>query len=118
MLNEICALTIKVKDIQESLYFYSELLGFQVSKYYGESIVSLQHKDLPIILEKANDLHLPPKGNVLPALVSEKLDEDIQALREKGVTVIFDEPKPCPPGRYTVIEDPTGNQIEILEFSK
>ncbi|HWO74968.1 MAG TPA: VOC family protein [Bacillus sp. (in: firmicutes)] len=118
MLNEICVLTIRVKDIEESLKFYTEVLGFRVGKHYGDSIVSLQHKTFPIILEKAPDVYHPPKGNVLPALVSEKLDEEVKYLREKGVKVLFNEPKPCPPGRFIVIEDPTGNEIEILEFSK
>lgn len=110
-------LTIKVADIEESLTFYTKALGFKINKYYGESIVSLQHKEFPIILEKAPDAHHKPKQNVLPGLVSINLDQDIASLRAKGVTVVFDEPKPCPPGRYTVIEDPTGNQIELIEFS-
>ncbi|PWW25501.1 hypothetical protein DFO73_113100 [Cytobacillus oceanisediminis] len=31
-----------------------------------------------------------------------------------SIKVLFDEPQPCPPGRYFVIEDPSGNQIEIV----
>lgn len=50
-------------------------------------------------------------------MLSENLDKDIEDFKTQGVKIIFDEPKPCPPGRYTIIEDPAGNQIEIVEFS-
>ncbi|GAA0323931.1 hypothetical protein GCM10008967_13090 [Bacillus carboniphilus] len=117
MLNEMCVLTVKVANIKESIQFYTEVLGFEVNKHYGDCIVSLNHKEIPIVLEEAPDVELQPKQNVLPGFVSSNLDQDIEVLRSKGVKILFDEPRPCPPGRYTVIEDPTGNQIELLEFS-
>ncbi len=45
------------------------------------------------------------------------IENDFNQLKDKGVKIISSEPQPCPPGRYFVIEDPSGNQIEIVEFS-
>ncbi|MES1043341.1 hypothetical protein FOA22_02290 [Heyndrickxia oleronia] len=63
-------------------------------------------------------MHTNTKSYVLPGIISKNLDEDIKYLKAKQVKLIFDEPRPCPPGRYTIIEDPTGNQLELIEFSK
>ncbi len=115
MLNKICVLTVKVKDMKEAIEFYTHVLGFEVSKHYGDKIVSLVHGELPIVLEESD---IPHAGNqVLLGILSENIEEDFLQLKEKGITVQFDEPQPCPPGRYFIIEDPSGNQIEIIEFS-
>lgn len=117
MLNKVCVITIRVPNLENAIDFYSEILGFKVSKYYGEKIASLQHGDIPIILEECGSAVQNPKQNVLIGLISRDLDLDILELKKKGVDFLFDEPKPCPPGRFIIIKDPTGNQIELVEFS-
>lgn len=117
MLNKVCVLSVRVKDLQESIDFYSNVLGFKLSKYYGDKIVSLQHNEIPIVLEEDENTIHHPMQNVFLGIQSEDLDKDIAHFKSKSVKILFDEPRPCPPGRYTIIEDPTGNQIEIVEFS-
>lgn len=116
MLNKVCVLTVQVTNLEEAIRFYTEVLKFQVNKRYGEKIVSLV-QDIPLILEETETVTLNNSQPVLLGLLSENLDEDIKYLTGKGVKILFDEPKPCPPGRYTIIEDPSGNQIELVEFS-
>ncbi|PKR76770.1 hypothetical protein CEY16_13195 [Halalkalibacillus sediminis] len=116
MLNKVCVITVKVEKMDEAIDFYTKVLGFQVDQRYGEKIVSLEHEGLPIVLEeistgKSND------QSVLFALYSDDLDGDIQHLEFHETKILFNHPEPCPPGRYTIIEDPSGNQIEIVEFS-
>lgn len=117
MLNQVCVLTVKVDNMKNAIDFYTNVLDFKVSKHYGESIVSLLHKGIPIVLEETQMDHQESNQNVLLGILSENIDDDFSLLKSKGVKVLFDEPKPCPPGRYFVIEDPAGNQIEIVEFS-
>ncbi|WLD94667.1 VOC family protein [Alkalihalobacillus sp. AL-G] len=117
MLNKICVLTVKVHNMNEALDFYTNVLGFKVSKRYGEKIVSLVNTDYPIVLEEEEGRSSRSGQGVLFGLVSENLNEDIEFLKSKGAPVMFDEPRPCPPGLYTVIKDPSGNEIELLEFS-
>ncbi|MEH7123877.1 VOC family protein [Bacillus sp. JJ1773] len=118
MLNKVCVLTVRVKNLQESVDFYTNVLGFEVSKYYGDKIVSLKHDEIPVVLEEDEEAYQEPKQNVLLGVLSKDLDKDISDFKSKGVKILFDEPRPCPPGRYTIIEDPVGNQIEIVEFSE
>jgi lactoylglutathione lyase len=116
MLNQVCVLTIKVNDMEKGVAFYTEMLDFNVSKKYGDNIISLEHNGLPLILEKTDDSDKPVGSNVLFAIQSSNIQEDFKKLQEKGVKIISEEPMPCPPGYYFVIEDFCGNQLEILEF--
>ncbi|MCM3575727.1 VOC family protein [Mesobacillus subterraneus] len=117
MLNKVCVLTIKVEDMEKALQFYTKVLDFEVSKHYGENIVSLVHNEIPIVLEKCDEATSAGGQKVLLGILSDNLDEDVNRLREKGAKILFDESMPCPPGRYNMIEDPFGNQLELVEFS-
>jgi lactoylglutathione lyase len=117
MLNKVCVLTIKVGDMEKALEFYTKVLDFDVSKHYGENIVSLVHNEIPIVLEKSDEESTSASQKVLLGILTENIDEDVKFLRGKGAKILFDESKPCPPGRYNVIEDPFGNQLELVEFS-
>ncbi len=118
VLNKVCVLTVNVNDMKEAIDFYTRVLDFEVSKRYGETIVSLVHNGLPIVLEEKKGSGQAGSGqSVLPGILSEAIEKDFELLKSKGAVMIFDEPKPCPPGRYFVIEDPSGNQIEVVEFS-
>jgi lactoylglutathione lyase len=115
MLNQVCVLTIKVSDMDKGVAFYTETLDFKVRKKYGENIISLEHNGLPLILEKAEDNALP-SSTVLLAIQSNDIQKDFQRLKSSGVKVISNKPMPCPPGYYFIIEDSSGNQLEIVEF--
>ncbi|CAM3378791.1 hypothetical protein GCM10009865_21190 [Aeromicrobium ponti] len=115
MLNKLCVLTVKVDNLQAAIKFYTEILDFEISKHYGEKIASLVHSEVPIVLEETEAEKRD--SNVLPGILSKDINRDFSRMKEAGVKVLFDEPQPCPPGRYFVIEDPSGNQIEIVEFS-
>jgi lactoylglutathione lyase len=117
MLNKVCVLTIKVVDIEKALEFYTQVLDFEVSKHYGENIVSLVHNEVPIVLEKSDEESTSGSQKILLGILSENIDEDVERLRKKEAKILFDESRPCPPGRYNVIEDPFGNQLELVEFS-
>ncbi|KAF0824779.1 VOC family protein [Cytobacillus firmus] len=115
MLNQLCVITIKVTDLKSAVNFYTEVLDFKVPKHYEDKIVSLVHNDVPVVLEESADEKTG--SNVLPGILSKNIESDFSKMREAGVKMLFENPQPCPPGRYFIIEDPSGNQIEIVEFS-
>ncbi|WP_053216025.1 VOC family protein [Guptibacillus hwajinpoensis] len=117
MLNQVCVLTIKVKEMKESLSFYTEVFDFTVSKKYSEKIVSLVHKNIPIVLEEDNSINLSDSKSVLLGISSKNIGHDFKLLKNRGANVLFDEPEPCPPGLYFIVEDPSGNQLEVVEFT-
>jgi lactoylglutathione lyase len=117
LLNKVCVLTIKVDNLDTAIEFYTKVLDFEVSKLYGEKIVSLVHNHVPIVIEESDIPSANQGQSVLLGILSKNLDEDLSILKTKGAKILFDEPQPCPPGRFTIIEDPSGNQIELVEFS-
>lgn len=116
MLNQVCVLTIKVNDLEKAVEFYTKILDFNVEKRYGDTIIQLTHHGLPFILEKGDATTPPSSSNVLLAIQSSNIQEDFHQLREKGVKLLFHEPQPCPPGYFFIIEDYSGNQLEIVQF--
>ncbi|MGP4071583.1 VOC family protein [Piscibacillus sp. B03] len=58
------------------------------------------------MLEEHSDLDT--SNNVVLALQSDNIDQDISKLKANGITFLHD-PKPCPPGRFTTLTDPNGN---------
>jgi lactoylglutathione lyase len=116
MLNQVCVLTIKVNDMEKGVQFYTEKLDFKVLKKYGENLISLEHNGLPLILEKTERNDGAASSNILLAIQSSNIQQDFEKLRDKGVKIISEEPMPCPPGYYFVIEDNSRNQLEIVEF--
>lgn len=118
MKNQICVVTIYVPDLQQAIEFYTNTLNFEVNKYYGEKIVSLQNGTLPFILEeKQGELSpdIKPFGVVL-ALQTKNIEEKLAHLKSKSVHFIVDEPTTCPPGKFISFTDPFGNIIEYLQF--
>ncbi|MBB6452707.1 putative enzyme related to lactoylglutathione lyase [Salirhabdus euzebyi] len=117
MLNTVCVVTIKVKNMIEAVHFYTNILDFHISKKYSEKLVSLVHEHVPIILEEVDE-EKQIGNNILLGLQSKDIEEDVKRLKGYGVHVLFDEAMPCPPGKYNVFLDPSGNQIELLQFLK
>jgi lactoylglutathione lyase len=116
MLNQVCVLTIKVKDMEEGVDFYTNILDFKVAQRYGDTIIRLEHNGVPLILEKAAKQDTTTSTKVLLGIQSQNIQGDFQRLQEKGVSILSSKPLPCPPGFYFVIEDYSGNQLEIVEY--
>lgn len=115
----LCMISIKVNDVEKTVKFYCDGLGFNLEKYYGENIVELNFDGHSIILEKVekmNTLNYFENAQTVIGIRSNNLSSDMKILQERGVELLFKEPQNCPPGIFNVIQDPSGNHIEILEF--
>lgn len=116
----ICVVSVNVADMETARRFYCGILGFEISKVYSEEIISLKHEGIALILQKAErntEVDYPHEAQVIIGLQTDDVRSDIAKYRSQGVQVIFDTPKPCPPGLYSAIRDPFGNVIELLEFT-
>ncbi|AXI07716.1 VOC family protein [Oceanobacillus sp. 143] len=121
MNSSLCMISIKIQDIETAKHFYCETLNFKVERAYGDDIVELSLEGFPIILEKVsnpNTLVYEDNSQVVIGLKTEDIQSDILYLKEKGAKLLYETPQKCPPGHFTVIEDPFGNKIELLEFAK
>lgn len=119
-MQSVCVISIYVSNMVLAKQFYSDKLGFEISQEYDESLVSLKHEGVPVILcqvEHNVQSNYPNQSQVVLGLQTDNLIQSIAELKALGIEVIYDTPQPCPPGFYSAIRDPFGNVIEILEFS-
>ena len=111
-----------VKDVDASLPFY-EALGFSVKERWGPPFVMLSRDDLTLWLSGPGtsaskplaDGSIPVPGgwNRLVIEVA-SLESAIQAIRPTGAK-FRSEPVQGPGGQQVLVEDPSGNPIELFE---
>lgn len=118
-MSQICVVGIYVPELQKAIAFYRDILGFEVEKEYGETIVSLKHGDLPLILEQSNEAKTNLENGVSGVVLTfstNDIDETLRDLNSNGVDVLSTEPEDCPPGKFIRFKDPFGNILEYLQF--
>lgn len=127
MLLHIEHITILVKNQDEALNFYKDILGFEVlnDTMYGQDYrwieIALQREGTAkIVLVKADT---PEKeklvgkqvgSHVLLTLQTDNLEHDYQKLKSKGVR-FQGEPRMVPWGKEVVFEDLYGNRFDLVE---
>jgi catechol 2,3-dioxygenase-like lactoylglutathione lyase family enzyme len=115
-----------VRDLEASLEFYRELLGFEVEMHPGPGFASLTRGDLRLFLNS----HQAPGGGAtreMPdgavpepggwnriQLVVRDLDREIERLRPLGAR-FRNEVVQGRGGRQILLQDPSGNLIELFQ---
>jgi catechol-2,3-dioxygenase len=109
-----------VKEIEESVAFYHEVLGFSVSKE-ATGFAALVRNDLTLFL------NVPGAGSAGRAggdprpggwcrfqVQTKDLDSMVSNLKSKGASFRGNIAE-APAGRQILLEDPSGNVVEIFE---
>ncbi|MCA1032535.1 VOC family protein [Bacillus timonensis] len=102
-----------VKNLEESLEFYRETLGFEEAWREGEHTVALKlpNSDIQLLIEN-DELEFSAGGVFL-------VDSVDAFFRENNDKLEFvKEPVDIPPGRYAIYKDNSGNHLRIIDFSK
>jgi catechol 2,3-dioxygenase-like lactoylglutathione lyase family enzyme len=114
-----------VEDVDAAIAFYTERLGFEVVMHPAPPFAMLARGELRLMLSAPGggpgggaampDGSLPRPGgwNRFQIEVSD-LDAQVQALREAGVT-FRNQIVEGVGGRQILIEDPSGNCVELFE---
>jgi lactoylglutathione lyase len=119
-MSQVCVISIYVPNLQDAIRFYTTVLGFEVNKQYGPKIVTLDHGNLPIVLEESEKLSYTSAGNASEIVLGLKTDDihrTVEILKDHDVEFIIDEPTDCPPGKFISFRDPFGNKFEYLQFN-
>jgi catechol 2,3-dioxygenase-like lactoylglutathione lyase family enzyme len=111
-----------VNDVDEALRFYTAL-GFAVTNHWGPPFAMMQREDLTLWLSgpessarrPLSDGTAPVPGgwNRLVITVA-SLDETISSLEASGLKR-RSEPVTGPGGKQVLIEDPSGNSVELFQ---
>jgi catechol 2,3-dioxygenase-like lactoylglutathione lyase family enzyme len=112
-----------VNDIDKSVDFYRSRLDFAVDKHNPGKFAALKRGDLDLFLNapgagsagKAGG-HPEPGGWSRFMVVTEDLDGMISTLKKSGSTFRGDIAE-AGAGRQILLEDPSGNVIELFEYA-
>lgn len=109
--------TLIVKDIDESVEFYTKNLGFEVDSEYNlpvATIVVLKGEGetlVELIEDKTNNPGLYSIG-----MEVEDIDKTFKDLKNKGIEFSL-EPTEITIGKMATFQDPNGANIVIIEYS-
>ena len=111
-------------DIDESVDFYRDRLGFSVEKHIPGRFAELAREDLHLFLNapgagsagKAGGTPEPGGWNRF-MIVTDDLDGMIDELREAGAR-FRGQVAEAGAGRQILLQDPSRNVIELFEYSK
>jgi catechol 2,3-dioxygenase-like lactoylglutathione lyase family enzyme len=115
-----------VKDVQESVDWYTQHLGFNVLSNAAPAFADVERGALRVLLsgEKSSAGRPMPDG-AKPApggwnrfeLVVDDIEAEVEKLRASGLT-FRNEIVRGPGGAQILLEDPSGNVIELFEPKK
>ena len=112
-----------VNDVDESVPFYRDRLGFSVAKHNRGKFAALQLDDLHLFLNAPGAGSAGKAGgNPKPGgwsrfmIVTKTLDSMIDELRNAGATFRGDVAE-AGAGRQILLQDPSGNVVELFEYA-
>lgn len=114
-----------VTDVDSSVDFYTKMLGFEVDKHVKSAFAALTLGNLRLYINKpgaGGAGHAMPDG-VMPApggwnrfqLEVNNLEEAVEDLKKEGAK-FRNEIVQGIGGKQILLEDPSGNLIELFEF--
>ncbi|MPN46473.1 hypothetical protein SDC9_194059 [bioreactor metagenome] len=113
--------TITVKNMEESLRFYQEIVGLPLSRRAGGpgmEIIFLGEGETKVELiynEKTTDVNVGP--DISLGFKVDSLDEKIAFLEGRGVKIHSGPFVPNPQTKFFFILDPNGLKIQFVEIS-
>ncbi len=114
-----------VNDVKEAISFYTEFLGFSVKMHPAPAFAMLDRGDLRLLLSSpseqggggqtlANGRKPEPGGWNRISLEVSNLDSMVDKLKKKGAHFRSDRVHGVG-GNQIILEDPSGNPIELFE---
>jgi len=117
---DFCWSTLYVKDMDESVKFYEEVIELSVNQRFaagpGMEIAFLGQGETKIEL-----IFDPSKNNIDPGhdiswgFRVASLDETMKFLKDRGIKIIAGPIEPNPNTRFIYILDPNGMKIQLVE---
>jgi catechol 2,3-dioxygenase-like lactoylglutathione lyase family enzyme len=122
-LNEIVSVRYMVDDVQESIDFYTKHLGFEVRMSAAPAFADVIRGNLRLLLSgPTSSAGRPMSDGVKPGpggwnrihFVVDDIDAEVARLSEAGLG-FRNEMVSGPGGRQILLEDPSGNFVELFQ---
>ncbi|MDR3596338.1 VOC family protein [Clostridium sp.] len=117
---KFCWSTLKVKNLEESLKFYEEIVGINVNKRFnagpGREIAFLGDGETKIELICDEAIKEVIYGeHISLGFEVNSVDEMMNFVKEKGIAIHSGPIQPNPHTRFFYVLDPNGLRIQFLE---
>lgn len=115
-----CWITLRVNNMEESLKFYHEILGLQISSRHAGTdleIVMLGDADKPkieLLYDKNSKVTNRGEG-ISIGLEVDSLDSAMNYVKEIEIPIIRGPISPNPHVRFFFIKDPNGIEVQLVE---
>jgi len=112
-----------VNDVDDAIAFYTKLLGFEVNMSAAPAFADVKRGNLRLLLSgPASSAGRPMSDGAQPGpggwnrihLIVDDIDTEIDRLREQGAAFRNDVVA-GPGGKQVLLEDPSGNFVELFE---
>lgn len=116
-----CWVTVTVKDLEESLRFYRDIVGLTLDRRFqagpGMEIAFLgdgETKVELIVNEEVKEVNIGP--HISLGFRVDSLDEKMEFVKERGIPIHSGPFQPNPSTRFFFIQDPNGLKIQFVEL--
>jgi catechol 2,3-dioxygenase-like lactoylglutathione lyase family enzyme len=115
---QVASISIYVTDMEASIAFYRDVLGFGVKSRPVPFITELDHDGAALVLcqaEKGAKLDYPASSGTVIGLVSTNVAAAAKGFAKQQVPMVVAEPQEFPGGKFIAVRDPSGNVVELLQ---
>lgn len=120
---KFCWATIKVKDLKESIDFYSEIVGLKLNKRFpagdGVEIAFLGEGETQIeLISDQNKDSVNIGEDISLGFEVQSIEEKMEFVKEKGIEIHSGPFSPSPSVKFFYVQDPNGLKIQFVENIK
>lgn len=117
---KFCWCTLHVKDLDESVRFYKEIVGLNETRRFAAGpdteIVFLGNGETEVeLIWDKNKKEYDMGKDISLGFIVESLDKHIELLKEYGVRILTEPISPNPSIRFFFALDPNGVKIQFVE---
>lgn len=114
-------ISVGVHDMEAALTFYRDLLGIDVrDDRLAPHFVELDSEGPTLLLatcEKPSVSDYPDGAAIILNLDIDDASGELERMRNGGADLVHDTLQDSPVGPYFAVRDPSGNVIELVEFT-
>jgi len=124
--DEIVSVRYMVDDVEQSIAFYTDLLGFEVLTNFPPAFADVKRGNLRLLLSgPKSSAGRPMADGTTPGpggwnrihLIVDNIDSEVERLRAAGANFRNDIVE-GPGGKQILLEDPSGNFIELFQTAQ